>query len=87
MRARLIDYGISQKYQDLNGDHIKETHNGRFFGSLWFTSQHVMEMKPRTRRDDLISLAYLMLFLMEELPFARFNDSVPFAEKYYKVLE
>jgi serine/threonine protein kinase len=62
MRARLIDFGLSTCHKD-------EQKVDYFEGSIMFSSPHVMNLKPRARRDDLISLSYLLLYLMGELPF------------------
>jgi serine/threonine protein kinase len=36
----LIDYGISQKYKDEGGNHLKEDTNYTFKGNLSFTSHN-----------------------------------------------
>ena len=60
----LIDFGMSTFYVDENSNHIAEpppkTH---LLGTLKYISYHVHCGCEYTRRDDLISLGYLYMFL------------------------
>ncbi|CDW82767.1 protein kinase-like protein [Stylonychia lemnae] len=61
----LIDFGISQTYLDKDGlNHKQMKTNEQFNGNLIFS---------QSRRDDIISLGYLLLFL--------FNGQVPWVKK------
>ena len=43
--------------------------NGTFTGNMLLSSYSKMCFKPVTRKDDLITLGYMMLFLIDECPF------------------
>lgn len=71
-KLRLIDFGISRKYQDDNGQHIKQVKETLFKGNLIFASVNALNYDTLSRRDDLISLCYVLVYLMDDdLPFMR----------------
>lgn len=74
MRARLIDFGISKRYKNSDGIHVENKLENSFTGSLWFTSPHVMDLCPPTRRDDMISLIYLLMYVRDILPFSNVEN-------------
>lgn len=61
----LIDYGMSEKYSD-------QEEESYFQGNLLFASLDKLNFKKATRKDDLVSLAYMMMWYVnnQELPFA-----------------
>ena len=63
--AILIDFGLSSRYLDESGEHIKFQKVNTFRGNLVFSSKNAFNMDPLSRRDDFISLAYLLLYLSE----------------------
>lgn len=63
-QIRMIDFGLTTPYLDANGDHIKEE-QGDFIGNLAFSSKNAMNYKTLSRRDDLISLTYLLLYIYQ----------------------
>lgn len=64
-KIKMIDFGLAQKYIDANGKHIPAVKERFFQGNLIFASQHCFNLLTHSRRDDLISLAYLMLYLID----------------------
>ena len=67
---RLIDFGLCTDYKDGSGQHIKESASGSFTGNFAFASSDQMHFKTTSRRDDLISLSYLLVHLVDgTLPF------------------
>ena len=65
--AVLIDFGFVQKYRDSKGVHNPEgIERKNFQGNMMFASIDQMDFKETSRRDDLASLAYMMLYLMNE---------------------
>ena len=69
----LIDFSVSKKYIDENGKHMGKRRLANFEGNLIFSSPEQMEfigilplitycIAP-SRRDDLISILYLLIFL------------------------
>lgn len=61
----LIDYGVSQRYLDHKGHHVKETEYMPFVGNVLFASKNAFMNIQQTRRDDLISLCYLLAFFFQ----------------------
>jgi serine/threonine protein kinase len=66
----LIDFGLSHKYvHPISGTHIKYENNVPFRGTHRYASVNAHEKVEQTRRDDLESLAYVLIyFLKGELP-------------------
>ena len=59
----LIDFGLSRKYKSSRtGKHIKYTYNNKLVGSLFFSSYNSMKGYELSRRDDLESLGYTLIF-------------------------
>ena len=68
----LIDYGLCKKYRNQSGAHISEKDTlENFRGSILFGSPHTLGGGKASRRDDLFSLVYLLIF-------RRNNDTMPF---------
>jgi casein kinase 1 len=61
----LIDFGISNKYLDDEGNHIKHRSNVPFKGNLIFSSKNAFAETTLSRRDDIISLMYMLIYLIE----------------------
>lgn len=67
---KLIDFGMAKKYLDKDGKHVECQSLAYFQGNRIFASSHAMFMKTTSRKDDLISLYYLIVFLVDNsLPF------------------
>ena len=64
-KINMIDFGLAQKYVDKNGQHIPAIRERYFQGNLIFASQHCFNLVTHSRRDDLISLSYLLLYLID----------------------
>ena len=66
----IIDFGLCQKYIcKKTGKHIKMIETGMFNGTLKFASSNAVMGTVSSRRDDLISLGYMLIFLYKlELP-------------------
>jgi serine/threonine protein kinase len=58
----LIDFGVSKPFLDDSGEHLPLAENVPFSGNLMFQSQNAFKLVTLSRRDDLISLCYLMTF-------------------------
>ena len=66
----MIDFGISSKYLDSQGVHLAENEPELRAGNVLFASPNLWKRKKLSRRDDLISLVYLLVFFLEgELAF------------------
>lgn len=65
----LIDFGLSTFYVNENGDHKEETMHQHIMGSPKYISVNVHNGISSSRRDDLISIVYLYMYLYcRELP-------------------
>jgi serine/threonine protein kinase len=62
----LIDFGISKPYLDKNKNHIEKHYNRNFSGNIPFASLNSCRGKSMSRRDDLESLMYIMIYLMND---------------------
>jgi len=73
----IIDFGISKKYRSSRtGKHIKYINNKVTIGSMNFLSINANIGYEQSRRDDLESLGYMLIFLANDnLPWMRFEDS------------
>ena len=61
----LIDFGFCSKYIK-NGSHIAQAESQKFRGNMMFASMDQLDFKTPSRRDDMISLCYLLSFLLNE---------------------
>ena len=62
---RLIDFGLCTSYLDASGEHIPMSTQSTFFGNIAFGSANAMNFKSVSRRDDLISLSYLLVYMVQ----------------------
>lgn len=74
----IIDFGLSTYYVDSEGQHIEKCDVENIIGSPRYISFYNHCGKPLSRRDDLISLGYMYMFLsMGKLPW----DAIAIANK------
>lgn len=70
----LIDFGLATFYVDEKGEHIEERSHDSIIGTPKYISQNIHEGITPSRRDDLISIGYIYIFLVcRELPW----DTIP----------
>ena len=67
--AVLIDYGLCQKF-------TRTDEKTCFYGNIMFSSKRKLSYKKTSRKDDLLSLAYLLIYLV-------CNKTLPFADEFY----
>ena len=61
----LIDFGLAKKYMSSRtGKHVKFTINKKWSGTSRFASANSLRGVVQSRRDDLESLCYVLLFIM-----------------------
>ena len=68
-QTSLIDFGMVEKFSD------KPQKADDFLGNLMFASQSKLAFNKTTRKDDLISLAYLLIYHSN-------GCSLPFVERW-----
>lgn len=59
----LIDFGLSKKYLDSNGNHVKLKFGKDITGTLRYCSRRTHLGQEQSRRDDLESLGYTLIYL------------------------
>ena len=66
----IVDFGLCKKYRSSKTrKHILPKTTGKFQGTLKYASSNVIKGKEPSRRDDLISLGYMLIYLLKrELP-------------------
>ena len=62
--VRLIDFGLCTKYVDKNGYHIPFGKTAEFVGNVAMCSVNALDFNTLSRRDDLISLTYLLIMMI-----------------------
>jgi len=83
----IIDFGLCKKYRSSKtGKHILPKLTKRFNGTISYVSPNVFKGKESSRRDDLISLGYMILYLIRKnIPkFPFFKDLN--RQQYYEIL-
>lgn len=60
----IIDFGLCRKYIDKNNEHIEMKSGKTIIGTPNFVSVNVHNGIEPSRRDDLISVAYIILYLI-----------------------
>ena len=64
---RLVDFGFATRYMDeCTGKHIIKQEVQTFRGNMMFSSAYQMDFKTTSRRDDIISLLYLLVYLLNQ---------------------
>ncbi|CAD8167742.1 unnamed protein product [Paramecium pentaurelia] len=65
----IVDFGISKFYKDENDSHISYRENQPFIGTTRYASINAHKGTSLSRRDDLESLGYMLIFLLKgQLP-------------------
>ena len=84
----LLDFGLSKKYiDDETNKHYKFEKNNKLIGNARYSSINALEGGTQSRRDDLESLGYLLLFfLLGRLPWQGYVSNSK-EDKYYKITE
>jgi len=83
----IIDFGLCKKYRSSKtGKHMLPKKTGFINGTIKYVSKYVLRGKESSRRDDLISLGYLLIYLYKgslpwEFQMEEFNYSI-----YKKIL-
>jgi serine/threonine protein kinase len=79
----LIDFGISKHYL-INNKHIEFKVKNKFLGTLNFASINTHKLYEQSRRDDLESVAYMLIYLffgeLEWMDTVSENNSISFKE-------
>ena len=62
----LIDFNVSTKFRDSSrpDKHVEQTKVEKFEGNILFSSLNQMNFDGTSRRDDLLSIGYLLVTLL-----------------------
>ena len=82
----LIDFGLSKKYKSsTTGKHISFSEVKKFTGTVCYSSANALRFKEQSRRDDLESICYMIIFLMKgSLPWQKIKVNNK-KESYMKI--
>ena len=82
----LIDFGLCKKYRSSKTkNHIKFNITGKLFGTLRFSSANALRGGEQSRKDDLISIGYMMVyFCRKKLPWQNIKGKNEI-ERYVKI--
>jgi len=71
----IIDFGLATTYIDGNNKHVEEDKTGHYTGTIRYSSINIHEGYNHSRRDDLISVGYMFLYLLlGNLPWMGIDD-------------
>ena len=82
----LIDFGLCRKFKSSNtGKHISPKNLGKFTGTSRYASVYAMAGNEQSRRDDIESIGYMIIFLMKKrLPWQGIKGN-SYKECYHKL--
>ena len=82
----LIDFGLCRKYKSsTTGKHIKPKNLGKFTGTSRYASVYAMAGYEQSRRDDIESIGYMIIFFMKKrLPWQGIKGRT-YKECYHKL--
>jgi len=63
-KLHIIDFGLSRIYMK-DGAHIPNKPNSSIVGTMRYISTHIHEGNVYTRRDDIISILYVIIYLLK----------------------
>ncbi|XP_047740262.1 casein kinase 1-like protein 2 [Hyalella azteca] len=70
----IVDFGLSRKYLDKNGQHVPLLYRQGTRGTLAYMSINTQQGISMSRRDDIESLSYVAIFLAKgSLPWSQVN--------------
>ena len=63
----IVDFGFVTKYMDdTNKKHLPVQNVKVFRGNIMFASPNQLNFRATSRRDDLISLVYLIIYMLNQ---------------------
>ena len=82
----LIDFGLSKKYRSSNsGKHIRFGFTGKLTGTVRFASANALRGGEQSRRDDIESIGYMIVYFMKKrLPWQGVTSTRKM-ERYLKI--
>jgi casein kinase 1 len=62
----LIDFGLAISFVDAKNNHVKKIYLQKFSGNFMFASLNSCRGFNKSRRDDIESLFYLLIFMLNQ---------------------
>ena len=86
----LADFGMAKVYRDKKRNHVEKLTEMGFVGTRLFASPNAHAMITQSRRDDLISLGYCIVYLdwfsiVYKLTNQNIRDSKRFRFRWWKI--
>jgi serine/threonine protein kinase len=74
----LIDFGLANTFVDDDGNHTTKNYLMKFSGNFLFASLNSCRGYNKSRRDDIESLVYLLIYLLNgsQLPWSSFEKQM-----------
>ena len=70
-----IDFGLSKKFRNAGGEHISQNKKKGFCGTARFASIAAHKFVDQSRKDDLESIAYILIYLYKgKLPWQKIKN-------------
>ena len=77
--VNLVDFGLAAKYIDPQGKLLPRTKLNTFDGNILFASASQLNFISSCRKDDMISLLYVLVYLVnKDLPWIKHNKKTDF---------
>ena len=74
MNVMLIDLGFTTKFMESPNKHKLQASQESFGGNIIFASHNQMSFKNTSRKDDMVSLTYLVLTMLNHNHFPCFDN-------------
>ena len=83
----IVDFGLSKKYRSsATKRHVPFRITGKLTGTMRFSSPNALRGGEQSRKDDLISIGYMIIYFMrKKLPWQQFNRVKNEIERYIKI--
>jgi serine/threonine protein kinase len=87
--VHVIDFGLCKSYKDADGKHIPFSTNKKLIGTIRYAPINSHKGWEQSRRDDLESIGYLLVYFLKPLPWQGLGnkEKLPKEEKYQLILE
>jgi serine/threonine protein kinase len=86
-KLHLIDFGCATRYVDDKRQHISKGQVEKFKGNIQFASVNQLGYNKTSRRDDFISLLYLLVYLLNGIEVVYTDEKMTLEEKIYIMQE
>ena len=72
----LIDFGLAHQFSEKDGSHVKKEQKGKFSGNFIFASINQCRTYTCSRRDDIESMFYMLIFMLNKyyLPWCDYQE-------------